>query len=264
MANCSTATVVTRRAISRADPGAAPSVADVDLPTAAPTFTAYGTLHWAMLVVTVIGAVFLVLFGRRHRGTPTEEKFTRGFAVVQFVVTFGFMILWLIPPFFNLYQSLPFHLSDVLRVVSGFALWSRRAWALALTYYWGLTLNPQAILTPDLLPDIAPGLEIASYWVQHILVMWAVIYLTWGLGLHPNWRSYRLTLLVTAGWAAAVFVINRAIGTNYGYLNGKPGGASLLDVLGDWPWYLLVAFAVAAAVWALITWPWTRRTRPQH
>jgi hypothetical integral membrane protein (TIGR02206 family) len=149
-------------------------------------------------------------------------------------------------------------------VVTGYALWSRRPWAFALTYYWGLTLNPQALLTPDLLPDIAPALEIASYWVQHVLVMWAVIYLTWGLGLHPNWRSYRLTLLVTAGWAGVVFVINRALGTNYGYLNGKPGGASLLDVLGDWPWYLLVALAVAAAVWALITWPWTRRARAQQ
>jgi uncharacterized membrane protein YwaF len=35
-------------------------------------------------------------------------------------------------------------------------------------------------------------------------------------------------------------------------------------VLGDWPWYLLVALAVAAAVWALITWPWTRRARAQQ
>jgi hypothetical integral membrane protein (TIGR02206 family) len=82
--------------------------------------------------------------------------------------------------------------------------------------------------------------------------------------LHPNWRSYRLTLLVTVGWAAVVFVINRALGTNYGYLNGKPGGASLLDLLGAWPWYLLVALAIAAIVWALITWPWTRGIRAQQ
>jgi hypothetical integral membrane protein (TIGR02206 family) len=238
-----------------------PSVADVNLAMAAPTFTPYGLMHWVILIGTVIGAVLLVRFGRRHRGTPTEQRFTRIFAIVQFAVTFGFMILWLIPPLFDLRQSVPLHLSDVLRVVTGYALWSRRPWAFALTYYWGLTLNPQAILTPDLSPDIAPVLEIASYWVQHVLVMWAVIYLTWGLGLHPNWRSYRLTLVVTVGWAVVVFAINRALGTNYGYLNGKPGGASLLDVLGDWPWYLLVALAIAAAVWALITWPWVRQAR---
>jgi uncharacterized membrane protein YwaF len=39
---------------------------------------------------------------------------------------------------------------------------------------WGLTLNPQALLTPDLSFDVAPALEFASYWVQHMLVMWAV------------------------------------------------------------------------------------------
>ena len=85
-----------------------------------------------------------------------------------------------------------------------------------------------------------------------------------GSGTASNWRIYRLTLLVTVGWAAVVFVVSGAFRTNYGYLNGKPSGASLLDLLGAWPWYLLVALAMAAAVWALITWPWTRGTRAQH
>jgi hypothetical integral membrane protein (TIGR02206 family) len=153
-------------------------------------------------------------------------------------------------------QSLPLHLSDMLRLVTAYALWSRQPWAVALTYYWGLTFNPQAILTPDLHPDIAPVLEIVSYWSQHVLVMWAAVYLTWGLGFRPNWRSYRLALVITVAWAAVVFAINRALGTNYGYLNSKPSGVSLLDLMGGWPWYLLVALSLLAAVWALITWPW--------
>ena len=145
--------------------------------------------------------------------------------------------------------------------MTAYALWSRRPWAFALTYYWGLTFNPQAMLTPDLQLDMAPVLEFASYWLQHVLVMWAAVYLTWGLGVHPTWRSYRLTLAVTIGWAAMVFAINRALGTNYGYLNGKPGGATLLDLMGAWPWYLVVVLALLAAFWALITWPWTSRAQ---
>jgi hypothetical integral membrane protein (TIGR02206 family) len=78
--------------------------------------------------------------------------------------------------------------------------------------------------------------------------------------LHPNWRSYRLTLAATVAWAAVVLAINRILGTNYGYLNSKPSGASLLDVMGGWPWYMLVTLALLAALWALITWPWTWRT----
>ena len=46
--------------------------------------------------------------------------------------------------------------------------------------------------------------------------------------------------------------------TNYGYLNGKPNRASLLDVLPAWPWYVAVEIVVVAAVWALLVWPWTR------
>jgi hypothetical integral membrane protein (TIGR02206 family) len=231
------------------------------MPPAAVTFSPYGLTHWAVLAITVVGAVLLARLGRRYRDTPAAETFTRIFAVVQLTVTLGFMIVWLVPPFFDVKQSLPLHLSDVLRLVAAYALWSRRPWAFALTYYWGLTFNPQAMLTPDLRPDVAPALEIVSYWLQHVLVMWAAVYLTWGRGLHPNWRSYRLALAVTVGWSTLVFVINRALGTNYGYLNGKPSSASLLDLMGQWPWYLLVVLALLAAFWALITWPWTSRMR---
>ena len=233
----------------------------MDLRAAARAFEPYGVAHWTVLALTVLGSVLLVRYGRRIRGTPREQSFTRGFAVVQLAVTLGFMIFWLIPPYFDLNQSLPLHLSDVLRFVVAYALWSRRPWALAVTYYWGLTLNPQALLTPDLHPDIAPILEFASYWSQHMLVMWAAIYLTWGLGIRPNWRSYRLALAFTGGWAVSVLAINLVLGTNYGYLNRKPGGATLLDQFGPWPVYPLVTFALLFAVWALITWPWTRRTR---
>jgi hypothetical integral membrane protein (TIGR02206 family) len=225
-------------------------------PAAAVTFSPYGLTHWVLLALTVAGALILVRFGRRHRDTPLLLTFTRIFAIVLLAVTLGFMIVWLIPPLFDRQQSLPLHLSDILRLVAAYALWSRRHWAFALTYYWGLTFNPQAILTPDLELDVAPGLEFASYWSQHLLVMWAAVYLTWGLGLHPTWRSYRLVLSVTVGWAVIVFAVNRLLGTNYGYLNSKPGSPSLLDLMGGWPWYLLVALALLAVFWALITWPW--------
>lgn len=172
----------------------------MDLPAAALTFRPYGLTHLVIVVLTVVGAVLLVRLGRRHRNTPAGETFTRIFAIIQLTVTLGFMIVWLVPPLFDLHQSLPLHLSDILRLVTAYALWSRRPWAFALTYYWGLTINPQAILTPDLQLDIAPALEFASYWLQHVLVMWAAVYLTWGLGLRPTWRSYRLALAVTVAW----------------------------------------------------------------
>lgn len=81
--------------------------------------------------------------------------------------------------------------------------------------------------------------------------------------MRPRWRDYRFAVVVTLGWMAFTFAFNAVAGTNYGYLNGKPPTASLLDVLGPWPVYLFVEIAVVMAVWALMTWPWERMRHPR-
>jgi uncharacterized membrane protein YwaF len=44
-----------------------------------------------------------------------------------------------------------------------------------------------------------------------------------------------IAVLVTVVWAAATFTFNSIAGTDYGFLNGKPHTASLLEVLGRLP-----------------------------
>jgi uncharacterized membrane protein YwaF len=37
-----------------------------------------------------------------------------------------------------------------------------------------------------------------------------------------------------------------------------------LDVLGPWPWYVLVEAVLVVVGWALITWPWNRTAEPER
>lgn len=224
-------------------------------------FTSYGVVHVGILTLTILGAIAFARLGRRHRGTPRAQDFSRAFGVVVLVVTLGFMFLWLLPAYFTVEQSIPLHFSDALRFLSAWALISHRRLPLAVTYFWGLTFNIQSLLTPDLTPTVLPWAEFASYWVQHVLVMWAVVYLAWGLRLAPGWRGYRDALVFTAGFAAVVSAVNLALGTNYGYLSGPPGSASALDLLGGYPTYLMVVGALLVVAWALMTWPWQRGSR---
>jgi hypothetical integral membrane protein (TIGR02206 family) len=129
----------------------------------------------------------------------------------------------------------------------------------ALTYYWGLTLSVQGVLTPSL-TQLFPSPRFFTFWAMHFLVVWSALYLTIGLGLGPRWREYRVAVLVTLVWALVVFGFDKLVDGNYGYLVHKPASASLFDLLGPWPVYLLASTALLIGVWALMTLPWVRRS----
>lgn len=217
----------------------------------------FGPAHWALLACTAVVALALVALGRRLRGTVAADRMRIGLGAALLAATLGFQAYWLLPANFTVQQSLPVHLSDILRLVASVALITRWRWAVAATYYWGLTLNLQALLTPDV--DWGSAANLASYWSLHMLVMWAACHLTWGVGLHPTWRDLRRTVVITLAWAVGAYSVNTALGTNYGYVNAKPSGGSLLDFLGPWPVYLVVTVVLLVLVWSLITWPWNRR-----
>lgn len=221
----------------------------------AATFSTYGPSHWAAMAVFAAGAAALVWIGRRQTDAQAR-RFGRILGSVTAAIYAGALAYSLTSP--SLAGSVPLRLTDLVTVAAAYALWSHREWAYSLTYYWGLVLSTQALISPVLTGPDFPHYEFLAFWGIHLLVVWAAIYLTWGRGMRPSWRSYRLAVVATAAWAAVTLAFNSIAGSNYGFLNEKPATASLLDVLGPWPVYLLTVTALLLVVWALMTWPWER------
>jgi hypothetical integral membrane protein (TIGR02206 family) len=165
----------------------------------------------------------------------------------------------MVPP--SLDRSVPLDLSDLVSVAAAYALWTHRHWAFALTYYWGLLLSTQALAFPAHTGPDFPHFGFLAFWAIHLLVVWAAIYLTWGVGMRPDWRSYRITVAVTVVWGFLAFGFNSIAGTNYGFLDAKPATPSPLDVLGPWPWYLMPVAVLVLGAWTLMTWPWVHSGR---
>lgn len=218
-------------------------------------FTAYGPSYWAVIAVFAIGSALLVWVGRSQ--TEAQARCLSRILAVATAAIYGVTLVYSLVPL-TISRSIPLRLTDLATVAAAYALWSQRRWAFVLTYYWGLTLSTQALISPVLKSPDFPNYQFLGFWAIHLLVVWAAIYLTWGRGMRPSWRSYRFVVVVTVLWAVTTVTFNRIAGTNYGFLNGKPHTASLLDVLGPWPVYLLTAAALILIVWALMTWPWER------
>ena len=223
------------------------------------SFQAFSPTHVLMLGLFVVGAVLVVVWGRSHRDRRSETRDRRVFAAAVLLVTIPLHIYELTPGEWDLGSSLPFQLCDVAWVLAVVALWTRSWWAVGFTYYVGLSIVSQGLLTPSL-GQAFPDPRFLGFWGMHLLVVWSALYLTWGLGVRPTWRSYWFTLAVTGGWALAAYLFNLVAGTDYGYLNRKPDSASVLDVLGPWPWYVLAEIAIIFVGWLVVmTLPWLRQ-----
>ena len=143
-----------------------------------------------------IGSAALVWIGRRQSESQAR-LLGRVLGAVTAVVYGAGLVYSLLPP--TMAGSVPLRLTDLATVTAAYALWSQRHWAFALTYYWGLVLNTQALISPVLYAPDFPSYEFLGFWAIHLLVIWAAIYLTFGRGMRPRWRSYRIAVITTLG-----------------------------------------------------------------
>ena len=218
-------------------------------------FEAYSTSHLVVLGVFVAGVVVLLAIGPVVRGRPAERTVAVALAVGNIAFGLAGTLTELVP--FDVQGSLPLQVCDFAWIVVAWALLTRHPLALALTYYWGLTLALQALVQPTL-DEAFPDPNFFAFWGKHVLLVWGAVYATLTLRQGPDWRSYRWAVLATAIWVAVAMSVNGLLDTNYGYFNSKPDG-TVLDYLGPWPWYVLAEVVIVLVGWALITLPWAGR-----
>lgn len=123
-----------------------------------------------------------------------------------------------------------------------------------LAYYGALAGSTMALLTPDL-SERFPSVITVQFFVAHGLVVAAMLYMVWsGLG-RPRKGSVLRAMLGLNVLAALDGTLDWAFKSNYMYLRVKPGHASLIDVLGPWPWYILATEGVALVLFLLLYLP---------
>lgn len=156
----------------------------------------------------------------------------------------------------NIRENLPLHMCSLFLFINAILVITRSKTLYELSYCLGIGSGLMAFLTPD------PGPYGLWHFVPvqtifgHGLLVTLTIYMTIVERFRPRWRSIGKTIIFGVTALILSYGVNHLLGSNYMFTMGKPSSASLLDVLGPYPWYLLSMAGVGLVIMVVLVAPW--------
>jgi hypothetical integral membrane protein (TIGR02206 family) len=207
---------------------------------------------WPIIVTTAVSV--LLALGARRRGEAFALPARRALALL---IAAGFVteqIVYAARGLWSAEVNLPLQLSDAVTFVSVAALLHPgKPLLVELTYFWALTASLQAVITPDL-NQAFPDVLYFTYFATHCGAIAAACLLVFGERRIPRrgavWRVYGITI----AFAACAALGTVLTGGNYLFLRRKPVHGSLLDAMGPWPLYIVVAAAFGLVLLLALAW----------
>jgi len=201
-------------------------------------FVLFGPAHLAglALIIAICIGVGLV----RHKFPEQARRPVRwGLFAFIYLCEGSWQIWMLVTGQWTIQGMLPLWLCSVTAWTIPFLLIWRSYPYYEWVYFMGITGATMALLTPDLMNYGFPHYRFIEFISLHGAIIIAVVYMTFVEGFRPTWKSLPRVILVTNLYWLFCAWVNRQIGSNYLYTQGKLPTPSLLDVLGPHPWYLL-------------------------
>ena len=219
----------------------------------------WGAAHLAILGgVVAVGALLAVLQRTWARGSQLLRVGVGLLLLADTLAWYSYEI-WIHQPIFP--QNLPLELCDITLFLTIAVLLWQSSLLFDLIYYWALAGTSMALLTPDLWEHF-PSLATCQFFFAHGMVVASVLYLVWSGRMRPRPGSVPRAMIGVNICAIFDGAFDAIFHTNYMYLSQKPLNASLLSLLGPWPWYLAATEIVALALFLLLYLPfWRRSTR---
>ena len=137
-----------------------------------------------------------------------------------------------------------------------FMLLTRNQLIYEFVYFMGISGALQAFLTPEAGIYGLWHFRAMQTLIVHGTLIVTPIYLTLKVGYRPTWKSFLRVVVGMNLYMVVVYFINLALGSNYLFIMHKPPTASLLDVLGPWPLYILAMEAIGFILFFLLYLPW--------
>ncbi|HEX2994635.1 MAG TPA: TIGR02206 family membrane protein [Anaerolineales bacterium] len=225
-------------------------------------FVFLGPAHLAALGTLVLLNLLLLRFKHASDGTKNTVRWVM--ALTLWINEFAWHYWNYSTGQWTIQTMLPLHLCSVLVWVGAWMLVTKNYRVYEFMYFMGISGALQALATPDVGIYGYPHFRFFQTFISHGLIVTAAIYMTTVEGFRPTWKSIPRVFVWTNVYAVIVYFINSAIGSNFLMINHKPYTPSVLDLLPDWPIYIIYMELMGIACMLLLYLPfaikdmWTR------
>ncbi len=218
-----------------------------------PAFEFLGAAHIGALAFLFLLNLSLLRFKGADERTRSRVRWTLA------LILWGNEIAWHAWNYavgkWTIQTMLPLHLCSLLVWTGALMLVTKNYRIYEFMYFMGIGGAIQALATPDLGIYGFPHFRFFQTFTSHGLIITSAIYMTVVEGFRPTWKSMIRVAVWMNLYALIVYFINDAIGSNYLMINHKPPTASLLDLLPDWPLYILYMELIGVVTMILLYLP---------
>lgn len=215
-------------------------------------FEMFGPAHIVTIGTVVLLVIAFYLF--RNKLFPYRKgiRITIGWAMIG--ARLALDIWYLATDQWHYEFALPLELCSISLIMGGIMLLTKSRVLFEIIYFIAIGGAVQAIMTPFLNYGF-PQFRYMQFFFAHLLVLIAPLIMTWLYQYKITWQSLLKSFIAVNGIALVNFVLDSWLNVNYMYLAGKPDSASMLDILGPYPYYILSLEAVALLIFSLLYLP---------
>ncbi|MRH43462.1 TIGR02206 family membrane protein [Aquibacillus halophilus] len=215
-------------------------------------FVLFSHTHLFTLVVILVICIGMYFFREQLRQRLTNKIFRYSLAIILLFSEIS--LIWWQSHIgtWTVRYSLPLHLSSISLLLSSVLLLTRNYKLFEFTYFAGIGSAIQAMITPDIHAYTFPHFRYVHFFISHGGIVIANMFMVFVEGYRPTFKSIFKAVLYLNGYAALIFIINKAIDGNYMYIMRKPINPSIFDYLGPWPTYILLLEVIALVTFFLL------------
>ncbi len=220
-----------------------------------PAFQLFDRIHLATLGIILI-IILLMALARNRLSKRNKENLRDTMAAILILNETSWHLWHIFYDEWSIQEMLPLHVCSILVWLSAWMLIKKSYRIFEFAYFLGIGGALQALLTPDIGIYGFPHYRFFQTFISHGFIIIATVYMVVAEEMRPTWKSMLRVAIFGNLYMAVVFGINTLIGSNYLFINHKPLTASVLDMLPDWPVYILYMEAIGLVTFLVLYLPY--------